>query len=185
MEFYSHERLENWINRIKDTKNDESEIIKVFDYMMEDFAVACLNLINAVRRREVKKDDAKMELERVEKIISSTNAVFDDNLKNEMFEDVKESLKAIILSTKFYLDRKISKKSFELLLSEAVKNESKGNFDMALNLIAKMGAKILKGERLPEDLKIPESESIIKWLDGIDMINTVVILRDVDSQSKK
>ncbi len=49
-----------------------------------------------------------------------------------------------------------------------------------MDLIAKMGVKILKGERLPEDLEIPEDSIILNWLDGIDAINTTLILSEID-----
>ncbi len=183
MDFYSNERFKNWINKIKETKtNNESEFLNVFDYMMEDLVVACLNIFSAVKRREITKKVARDELEKIEKIIESSDVRFDDPLKDEMFKGVKEGLKAIVYSAKFYLDGKVSRKDFKALLNEAIRKEKEGKTEEALNAIARMGAKVFKGERLPDNLEIPESENIINWLDGIDVINTVLILGEIDSQ---
>jgi len=183
MDFYTTKRFANWISKIKKIEvSNESEFLTVFDYMMEDFVVACLNLLSAVRKREITKAEAKKELEKIEEIVSSSNVDLNNELKNQIFKGVKEGLKAIAYSARLYLDGKTSKKDFKTLLNDAIKKEKEGKVEEALDAIARMGAKIFKGERLPEDLDVPESENIINWLDGIDMINTVLILGEIDSQ---
>jgi hypothetical protein len=180
--YYSETRFNNWVNRMKESNIDieDAESIAVFDQMMEDFVVACLNVIRAVKERELTKKQAMEELDKIEKILLS-EVDFNDPLKNDFFEFVRESLKVVIWSTRFYIDKKVSKKNFNALLKEAIKKEKEGDFEEAMKTVARMGAKIFSGERLPDDLEMPEDGLILNWLDGIDAINTVMILSEIDA----
>lgn len=184
--YYSETRFNNWVNRIKESNIDieDAESLAVFDQMMEDFVVACLNVIRAVKERELTKKQAIEELDKIEKILLS-EVDFSDPLKNDFFEFVRESLKAVIWSTKFYIDGKVSKKNFNALLKEAIKKEKEGDFEEAMKVVARMGTKIFKGERLPDDLEMPEDGLVLNWLDGIDAINTVMILSEIDAPTEE
>ncbi|MEM2059915.1 MAG: DUF2150 family protein, partial [Archaeoglobaceae archaeon] len=59
MEFYTETRLLNWISKINETRvseTDPSSLI-VFDQMLEDVIIACFSIINAVKNREIKKNE--------------------------------------------------------------------------------------------------------------------------------
>ena len=182
MEFYTEDRFRNWINKIDETKVDieDAESLAVFDQMVEDFVVACLNILRAIREREITKKQALEELDKMSSLIL-TSVDFGDEIKNEFFAFIKESIKVIIYSTKLVIEGKVSKKSFEQLLNEAIKKEMRGDFKGALEAVARMGAKVLKGEQLPENLNVPEDGFVINWLDGVEAINMVVRLSKIDA----
>ncbi|RLI75582.1 DUF2150 domain-containing protein [Archaeoglobales archaeon] len=181
MELYNHERFNNWLNRLRETDVDteKAESFAVFDQMVEDFVVACLNIIKAVKNREIKKSDGISEIDKMNELLN-VKVDLGDEIKNEFFEFTKEGLKAVLQSFRYYLDGKSSKKDFEALLKDAVNREKKGDLEGALDLIARMGVKVLKGEKLPEDIEIPEDSIVLNWLDGIDAINTALILSEID-----
>ena len=67
-------------------------------------------------------------------------------------------------------------------MKEAVKKETNGDIEGAFDAIARMGAKIFRGEKLPEDIEIPDEDlMIINWIDGVDAINTTMILSEIDA----
>ncbi|RLI78245.1 DUF2150 domain-containing protein [Archaeoglobales archaeon] len=182
MTFYTEERMKNWVDRINEQELDfeSAESFEVFDKMIEDFVVACMYLIRSVKDREIPKKDALMELEEVSKIFEKKFS-FNDQFKREFFEFSRESMRTILAASKLYLEGKVSKKDFKTLLEEAVKKEKEGDLDSAFELVAKMGAKILAGEKLPE-LDAPDDEFVVlNWLDGVDAINTVVLLSEIDA----
>ncbi len=185
MSYYTPERFNNWLERIKETKIDinNAESLSVFDRMVDDFVVACLNILRAVKERELNKKDAFKELEEMKKLLTA-DVSFDDPIKNEFFDFVREGIKLIIHSAKYCLEGKTSKKSFQNLLKDALKKEQKGDLEGAFDIIARMGAKVFKGEKLPEDLQIPENSQILNWLDGVDAINTVIILTEIDTSEE-
>ncbi|MEM4644527.1 MAG: DUF2150 family protein, partial [Archaeoglobaceae archaeon] len=63
MEFYSETRLQNWINKINESKvsEDDPTTLIVFDQMLEDVIIACFNIVNAVKDREIRKAEALKE----------------------------------------------------------------------------------------------------------------------------
>jgi hypothetical protein len=184
MNYYNETRFNNWINKIRESHIDieDAESLAVFDQMMEDFVVACLNLISAVDEGELTKEQATEELKKMERILFS-NIDFGDPFKNDFFEFAREGLRAVIYSAKLGIEGEMSKKTFKVLLKEAIQKEKKGDFEGAFKAVAKMGAKVFRGEKLPEDLEVPEDGFVLNWLDGIDAINTVMILSEIDAPS--
>lgn len=183
MEFYSEARFGNWVKKIAETEMSEEnpESFAVFDQMLEDVIIACLNILRAVKEREIRKADALREVEGIMNLLR--NHDFGDELKNELFQFTLESIRAAVLSFKLYLEGKVSKKSFDVLLSDALKSERSGNLDESLNSIAMMGVKVLRGETLPE-LEVPDSSALISWLDGIDAISSVMELSKIDAPTE-
>ncbi len=181
MEFYPESRFKNWIKRIEESKIDENDVdtLNVFDQMVEDFVVACMNIVRAVKSREIKKDDAIREIDKIWRIVDS-DISFDTDLKNMVYEFSIESVKAVLASFKYYLEGKTSKKDIRTLLLEALEKEKKGDLTGSFDLIARIGAKILRGEKFPE-LEIPDDSAILSWIDGIDAINTAIRLNEIDT----
>jgi len=180
MEFYSEERFRNWINKIKESeiKLDDVNSLNVFDQMVEDFTIACFNILKALKSKEISKEKAIEELDKMNKLIL-TNIDFGDNMKNEFFEFIRESIKIVIHSAKLVIEEKVSKESFEQLLDEAIKKEKEGDLMGAFETIAKMGAKVFMGEKLP-DLDVREDGFVVNWLDGVEVIDMVMRLNEID-----
>jgi hypothetical protein len=184
MEFYNESRFRNWLEKIKEieVKEDDAETFAVFDQMVEDFVIVCLNLIRSVREREIKKGDAIKEIERIQKLINDPIDLNSD-LKNTLYDFSIESVRAVLASFKLFLEGKVSKKSFQSLIDDAVKKEKAGDVEGAFELIARMGAKVIKGEKLPE-LEVPDDGLVLNWLDGVDAINAAIELSEIDAPSE-
>lgn len=186
MEYYSAKRYNNWINQIRETDVDldDPNSLLVFDQMMEDFVVACTKLINAVREREINKKQALEELEEMRKLLM-LSVDFEDTFKNDFFEFAREGLKVVSQSVRMYLEGKKTKKDFENLLQEAVKKERNGDLEGAFTAVARMGTKVLQGGKLPEDMDLPEDGYVLNWLDGLDALNTVMVLTEIDAPAEE
>lgn len=181
MEFYTETRLQNWISKINETKvsEDDPSSLIVFDQMLEDVIIACFSVINAVKGREIKKNEALEELEKIKNIFNK-DYQFDSQLKQEIFDLTVESTKAVLASFEYYLEGKTSKKDVRELLKEAIENEKKGRLEAAFDAIARIGAKVIRGEKLPE-INLPEDRAILSWLDGVDAISMIVELSKIDA----
>lgn len=178
MEVYSKERFDNWIRIIEESeiKEDDPKSFEVFNNFVEDLAIACLKIISSVKEREISKKEALEMLENMKRLFLSS-IDFGDEIKNEFYEFVREGMKAIIQSTIFYLQNKVSKKTFEQLLKEATESERKGDLQSAFEKVAKMGAKVLKGEELPE---FEADGFVASWLDGVETLAMVVKIAKID-----
>jgi len=178
MEFYTESRFKNWIKKIEEVENDV-DILNLFDQMVEDIVIACMNIAKAVKNREIKKENAIREIEKIQRIIES-DTKFNNDLKNMAYEFSIESIKAVLASFRYYLEGKTSKKDIKTLISEALKKEKKGDLNGAFDVIARIGAKILKGEKIHE-FEVPDDSALLSWLDGIDAINTAIRLNEIDT----
>ncbi len=180
--FYSESRLNNWIERIKEEKiNIESgEGLEVFDRLLDDFIIASLNLLKSIRDREITKKEA-MKLVQESKPILNKSYKFEDEVKNELFEITKDNMRVVLKALEYAIEGKKTKKSFEKLLEEAIKKERNGDIGGAFEDVAKMAAKALHGERLPEDLEIPDEDLfVVGWIDAVDAIDTINLLMEID-----
>jgi len=186
MNYYSEMRFNNWVNRIEEANIDldDADSLAVFDQMMEDFVVACLNVIRAVRERELTKKSATSELDGMSNILNR-EVSFEDPLKSDFFDFVREGLKTVVKAAKYCIEGKISKKSIPTLVKEAVEKERKGDFEGAFDAVARAGAKVFKGEKLPDNIEVPEDGMVLNWIDGIDAINTVMLLLEIDSSDEE
>jgi len=184
MDFYPDSRLQNWIKKINESevREDDPDSLSVFEQMLEDVIIACFSILNAVKNREIKKAEAIKELE---KIASSFNKDYklNSDLKTDIFMLTAEAIKASIESFRYYLEGKFSRKSIKELIKDALENEKNGKLDMAFYSIAKVGAKVIKGEKLP-DLNLQEDSVILSWLDGVDAIGMVVELSKIDASEE-
>ncbi|MCS7144026.1 MAG: DUF2150 family protein [Archaeoglobaceae archaeon] len=184
MDFYPESRVQNWINKIEesDVREEDPGSLTVFDQMLEDVIIACFSILNAVKEREIKKAEALKELDRISSLFSK-NYVFNSDLKADIFILTVEAIKASVESFKYYFEGKSSKKSIKELIKEAIENERSGKLDLAFDAIARIGVKVIKGEKLP-DLSLSDDSLILSWLDGIDAINMVVELSRIDASEK-
>ncbi|MCQ4153493.1 MAG: DUF2150 family protein [Archaeoglobi archaeon] len=184
MDFYPETRIQNWIKKIEESEVNEEDpnSLSVFDQMLEDTVVACFSILNAVKDREIKKDDALKELE---KILSYFGKDYDfkSDIKTDMFALTSEAVRAVVESFKYYFEGKTSKKGIRELIKEAIEREKEGELDSALDAIARIGVKVIKGETLPE-MNLPEDSIILSWLDGIDAISMVVELSKIDTSEE-
>jgi len=178
--FYTEERLNNWIERIKREEIDLKESLEIFDKMLEDFIIAGIKLLESIKSKEITKKEAIEQIKRINEIINRRFNLEDD-VKNELFEITKDSMRVVLKGLEFAVNGKISKKSFEKLFQEAVKMEKNSDVNGAFENLAKMAAKVLKGEKLPENFEIPDEDLlVIGWFDAVDAINTMQILREID-----
>lgn len=184
MDFYPESRVQNWINKIEESEVSEEDpnSLTVFDQMLEDVIIACFSILNAVKDRELKKTEALRELEKISALFSK-NYDFNSDLKADIFMLTAEAIKASVESFKYYFEGKFSKKSIKELIKEAIENEKSGKLDLAFDAIARVGAKVIKGEKLP-DLPLPEDSQILSWLDGVDAIGMVVELSKIDASEE-
>ncbi len=179
--YYTEQRFQNWLERIKEEKIDldKAEGLEIFDQMLEDFVVACFNILKAIKNREITKKEALEEIKNMERIIKK-GFDFGDDVKNELYQMITESLKIVLRSAEIAIEGKISRKSFEKLFNEAIKKEKNGDLDGAFESIAMMGAKIFRGDKLPE-IEIPDEDLyILGWFDGVDAINMTILLSEID-----
>ncbi len=176
--FYTQERWQNWINKVKESgfKLDDQEKGAVFVYMEDDVVLACLKITAKFDKNALSKDDALKYLSEIKEIVLKKIDPIDEDI-DIMLESTQLSLIGVFASCECYVEKAFEKtKSFEKLIKSAVQSEKEENMGAALGNIAEIGANILAGGKLKEkDLEdIPEG-LVAEWLDGIDSISAAMV----------
>ena len=180
--FYTEDRIRNWIERIKEEKVDldTGEGLEIFDKMLDDYIIACLNLLKSIKAREITRNEARRLVDDAKHILRKRYDAANE-VKNELLEITLENMNVVTEGLEQALQGKVSRKSFEKLMKDAVEKEKSGDIQGAFEEMVRMGAKLLSGEKLPGDLEIPDEDLlVVGWLDAMDAINTVNLLAEID-----
>jgi hypothetical protein len=180
-EFYTRSRWQNWINKIKESgfslqESDEDPSAAVFVYAMDDVVLACLKVIARCEHATITKEEAISAIDEIRDIVSER----DDSLgedANLMLESLNAALTAVFISSQRYIDGGYDRKTkLEDLVKKAVLAEEADRMEEALGVLRDIGARVIGGEALPEEVfdDLPYSLTA-ELLDGIDAISAAQI----------
>lgn len=176
--FYTQERWQNWIDQVKESgfKLEDQEKGAVFVYMTDDIVLACLKVIAKYDKKLISRDDALKHITEIKEIVLKKINPIDDDI-DVMFESTQSSLMGVFVSYECYIKNGYQKiKSFGKLIDAAVQAEKESNMEVALNIIAEIGANIIAGGKIKDKDFDSVSEGIVaEWLDGIDSISAAMI----------
>jgi hypothetical protein len=174
-EFYTQKRWLNWINKVKESKfslpqSDEKSGGAVFVYIMDDVVLACLKVIARWEREVLKPGEAIAEIDIIRNIISQEHESLGEDA-DMMIDSLRTSLAAVFVSCQRYIAGDYSKDlSIQEMVKAAVADEKSENIDEAFDLMTQVGARVIGGESLPENLLGDEYSLTAELLDGIDAI---------------
>lgn len=175
--FYTQERWQNWIIKVKESGfKPEDQENAVFVNMEDDIVLSCLKIIAKYDKKIISKDDALKYFTEIKEIVLTKIDPINDDI-DMMLESIQVSLIGIFASCECYINNEYTKtKSFTKLLKAALEAEKNDNMGMALDNIAKIGANILSGVKFKEKdfEKVPDG-IIAEWIDGIDSIGAAMV----------
>jgi len=176
--FYTQERWQNWINKVKESgfKLDDQQKGDVFIYMEDDIVLACLKIIAKYDKKLLSKEDALKYLNEIKEIVLKKIDTINDDC-DLMLESTQLSLMGAFASFECYVEATFEKtKTLGKLIKSAIKAEQEKNMGAALGIIAEIGANILSGGKIKEkDLDdIPEG-MVAEWLDGIESLRAAMM----------
>jgi len=177
--FYTRERWDNWVRSFRERFNEKQSLDDsdndFFISMEEDVIIACLKVLRDMKKRKISRRRALETFEEIEDIVLSRVEPIGGDA-DLMFSSVQNTLLGVIRSCKKSLEKIDKSKSLQKLVSEALEKEKSGDIDGALALISLVGARVLEGEKLSEELidSIPFG-MVAEWLDGIEFMSMVEI----------
>ena len=176
--FYTEERWQNWINKVKesDFKIDDQEKGAVFVYMEDDLVLACLKIIAKYDKNSLSKDDALGHIAQVKEIVLYKIEPINEDI-DIMLESTQLSLMGVFASCECYIEKAFEKTgSLGKLIKSALEAEKVENMGAALGNVAEIGANILAGGKIKDkDLEDLPEGLVAEWLDGIDSIKAAMV----------
>jgi hypothetical protein len=180
--FYSEERWNNWLEQVKESgfelkeEEDPGDSGKIFVNMEDDIILACLKVISKFDNGELTTDGAFDALNEIKTVVLKPLDPISESI-DLMLDSLQTSLISVFASCECYFDGAYDK-SAELapIIKSALEAEESNDPGSAIGYIATIGASVLAGAELPEDIysDIPYG-LVAEWIDGIDSIAAAML----------
>ncbi|MFC7167789.1 DUF2150 family protein [Halospeciosus flavus] len=172
-EFYSEERWNNWLDRLREEEIDpeDEESARLLLNLQDDVAIAVAKIVTAYDDGELEQEETLEELADIrETVLAEPDIEDEDTLM--LVDGVQTSLVAVFYSAEQYVaDGVAEEASVEEYVHAAAEAESEEDFDRALGLAACAGTRIIDGEDLDMDVVADiEYGLVTEWVNGLDSL---------------
>ena len=179
VQYYTKERWDNWIQRVKESNfqinGEYGSNTEIFVNMMDDVILPCLKVVSEYDEKKIVSDDALRAISGISEIVLSDVAAINEDI-DMMIQSLQYSLLCALVSCESYIRGGYDTKTPILnLIRNAIDIEEK-NPEQALEYISTVGARILSGESMPDILFDVPDGLVAEWLDGIDSIVAALTL---------
>ncbi len=180
--FYSEERWENWLDRVREADLDleEEESARLLLNMQSDVAIAVAKIIRAVEEGiededgEVQSIDAENAFERLTDIeeIVLTDPKLGDDEKSMFVNGVQTRLEVVLYAAEEYLaEGPAEEAGVEDYLRAARDAEAEDDFQRAIGLAVFAGTRVIAGDEFDEDLAHTIEDGVTtEWIYGLDSL---------------
>ena len=175
--YYSEERWQNWIDRLRDEEIDpeDEDSARLLLNLQDDAAIAVAKIVNAAEDGHLDEEEALEELVDVRDIVLADVEVEDEETAF-LIDGVQTSLVCVFAAAEEYLVRGVPEEA-ELpeYVRAAADAEAEEDFDAALSYCAQAGARIIDGDDL--DVSVAEEIEyglVAEWINGLDSLQSAV-----------
>lgn len=176
-EYYTEERWQNWIDRIREEEVDpeEEDSARLLLNLQDDTAIAIAKILTAFEDEELGEESALAELEDIEATVLSEPGL-DDEEKAMLVDGVQTSLMCVIYAGEEYI---VGGAADEGTVSDyveaAAEAETEEEIDAALGYCVQAGTLVIDGEEL--DIALAEELEfglVAEWVNGLDSLQTAL-----------
>lgn len=176
-EFYSEERWQNWIERIRDEELDpeDEQSARLLLNLQDDVSIAVAKIIRAVDDGQLDEENAVAELATIHEI-TNTDPEFADEDKTILVNGVQISLDCVFYSAQRYVaEGVVEDGTVGEYIRAAAEAEAEEDFDRALSLVAGAGTRVIDGAEFDIGV-IDELEPgyVTEWLNGLDSLKSAL-----------
>ena len=176
-EFYSEERWQNWIDRIKDEELDpeDEDSARLLLNLQDDTAIAIAKIVAAYDDGTLEQEEALAEIGDVREIVLDEVDIEDEE-KLILVDGVQTSLVCVFFAAEeFIAGGPADEGSVGDYLGAAADAEAEEDLDAALGYAAQAGTLVIDGEELDmsmaEDL---EYGLVTEWINGLDSLQSAM-----------
>ena len=172
-EFYSAERWQNWLDRLREEEIDpeDEDSARLLLNLQDDAAIAVVKILRAYHDDELNEESAMDELSVVRDIVLA-EAELEDEETAMLVDGVQTSLLCVFLAAEEYLVHGPEPDAtIEALITAAEAAESDEDLEAALHQCALAGTRIIDGDTL--DIAIAEEMEygfVAEWVNGLDSL---------------
>jgi len=172
-EFYSEERWENWLDRLRDEDIDpeDEDSARLLLNLQDDVAIAVAKILTAYEEEDIDQEEAMDELADIREVVLAEPEITDEDTLM-LVDGVQTSLVCVFYSAeRFVAEGVAGAGSVEDDIRDAAAAEAEEDLDAALGYASMAGTKIIDGDdfdiSVTEDL---EYGLVIEWVNGLDSL---------------
>ncbi|MDR5673092.1 Uncharacterized protein AArcCO_0239 [Halalkaliarchaeum sp. AArc-CO] len=175
--FYSEERWQNWIERLREEELDpeEEDSARLLLNLQDDAAIAVAKILTAYEEGRIDDDRAVEEINDVREIVL-TEVEFDDEDKLMLIDGVQTSLVPVFYAAEeFVVGGAVEEGTVEEYLRAAADAEHEEDLDAALGYVVQAGTLVIDGTEL--DVQIAEDIDyglVSEWINGLDSLQSAL-----------
>jgi hypothetical protein len=173
-EFYSEERWNNWLDRLReeeiDPENEDSA--RLLLNLQDDAAIAVAKIVTAYEDGALEQDPTLDELEQFAGIVLG-DVEIDDEEVAMLVDSVQMALHCVAAAAEMYvIDGAPEEGTVAANVDAAVEAEDDEEFDTAFNYCAQAGTLIIGGEDADVSAIAGELEYgyVAEWVNGLDSL---------------
>ena len=168
--FYSEERWENWLSRLReaDLDPDDEDAARLLLNLQDDVAIAVAKIVRAHDDEEIDTEAAGAELAAIQETVSEDPGM-DDEEKAMLVGGVQMSLDPVFFAAQEYVHNGVvGEGDLDEYVEAAREAETEEDLDRAISLVTAAGTMIIDGEEF--DLALIESIEpgyVTEWVNGL------------------
>ncbi|MDG5760468.1 DUF2150 family protein [Natronococcus sp. A-GB1] len=176
-EYYSAERWQNWIDRIKDEEIDpeDEDSARLLLNLQDDTAIAIAKIVADYDDGELEQEEALGEIEDVREVVLGEVDIEDEE-KLILVDGVQTSLVCVFFAAEEYVANGPAEEGTVAdYLGAAADAEAEENLDAALGYAAQAGTLVIDDEEL--DMGVAEEFEyglVTEWINGLDSLQSAM-----------
>ncbi|AGB38613.1 DUF2150 family protein [Natronococcus occultus] len=176
-EYYSAERWQNWIDRIKDEEIDpeDEDSARLLLNLQDDTAIAIAKIVSDYDDGELDEEETLSEIEDVREVVLGEVDIEDEE-KLILVDGVQTSLVCVFFAAEEYVANGPAEEGDVADYLDAAANaEAEEDLDAALGYAAQAGTLIIDGEEL--DMSVAEELEyglVTEWINGLDSLQSAM-----------
>ena len=175
--FYTQERWGNWLKDAAEStfklEEDTEEVDAVFVNMMDDVVLAALKVLAKYEKKTISQADAISGINEIKEIVMTEAEPVNEDV-DMMLQSLQSSLLGALSACDCYIQEAYSKKASMKKLIQSALDAEEEDPEKALEYICEVGAKVIGGKDLPQDIDMPYG-FVAEWIDGIDAISAAMV----------
>jgi len=176
-EYYTEERWQNWINRLREEEIDpeEEDSARLLLNLQDDTAIAVAKILTDYDDGPLDEEATIDELSDISQIVLS-EVSFEDEEKGMLIEGVQTSLMCVFYAAEeFVVNGAPDDAGVTEYINAAADAEQEDELDAALGYCVQAGALIIDGEEM--DMSVAEKLEfglVAEWVNGLDSLQTAM-----------
>lgn len=172
-EYYTAERWENWLDRLRDEEVDleDEDSARLLFNMRDDTAIAVAKVLTDYTEDELEEEAAQGKLEEIADIVLE-EVEFGDEDRQFILGNAQESLRCVLYAAQEYVAGGPAEEANAVeYVRAAADAEAEEELDSALVYSAKAGTRVIEGDDI--DVELPEEAEyglVGDWVDGLNSL---------------